>query len=248
MNVISPRNNPSTVIVWRLYQQHCLEWPSNLFVSGKTLTSPARLSPSLPHRARTSGSSSMLKPPRAWTWVRLRTSSPLVGRFFCLYALHGGCTCLYLTENLNVPADAWLLHQRHAPQSHMQADTSADMHCHTVQPHIYSQPHMQVGIHLYLLHDACNVSVCASVRVFVLGACLDGTLCYLIGHPHMVGCVFLSSQYHVHCLCLHPWLFVCEHLCDRHWSLNLPVCSSDHKKVLQNMPGIDGRWHRGNIC
>lgn len=32
-------------------------------------------------------------------------------------------------RNLSIPADAWLLHRQHAPPSHMQTDTSADMHC-----------------------------------------------------------------------------------------------------------------------
>lgn len=30
----------------------------------------------------------MWRPPRAWTWVRLRTKSPLVWRFYSLFALH----------------------------------------------------------------------------------------------------------------------------------------------------------------
>lgn len=121
----------------RLYQQ---QWPLHRFVPGKTLTPRTRLSPSLLPRTRTSGSSSTLKPPRAWTWVRLRTSSPLVGRVYCLYALHGGCMHPFLTENINILADAWLLHQRHVPQSHV--------HLHTC---CTEQLHMQVANPLCLL-------------------------------------------------------------------------------------------------
>lgn len=54
---------------------------------------PTALPPLNPRlQARTSGSSSTWRPPRAWTWVRLRTSSPAVGRVysFCsAWRLHG---------------------------------------------------------------------------------------------------------------------------------------------------------------
>lgn len=68
------------------------------FLPGKT----RRASPQLNPRPleRTSGSSSTWRPPRAWTWVRLRTNSPLVGRVFSVYALHGGCM-VSLNNNKN---------------------------------------------------------------------------------------------------------------------------------------------------
>lgn len=85
-----------------LYSSNSNETNNGLYnqcLPGKTLTPLALLSPSLLPRTRTSGSSSMLKPRRAWTWVRLRTSSTLVGTFyFGVSALHGGCMHLILTE------------------------------------------------------------------------------------------------------------------------------------------------------
>lgn len=59
------------------------------FLPGKALIAPPQLNPRL--LERTSGSSSTWRPRRAWTWVRLRTNSPPVGRVFSVHALHGGC-------------------------------------------------------------------------------------------------------------------------------------------------------------
>lgn len=83
--------------------QHTIKWIIDLeiiwmlffYPPGKTLAQP---SPSPPRRTRIRGSSSMSKPPRAWIWVRVRTSSTLVGRFFSLWALHGGCMHLLFKD------------------------------------------------------------------------------------------------------------------------------------------------------
>lgn len=63
--------------------------PAFIVFPGKSPTALPQLNPSL--QARTSGSSSTWRPPRAWTWVRVRTSSLPVGSVYCVYGLHGGC-------------------------------------------------------------------------------------------------------------------------------------------------------------
>lgn len=69
------------------YQQHCQKLLFyccyfNLILLGKTLTSHAWLSPSPLSRTKARSSFSTSNPPRAWTWVRLRTNITLVGRLF----------------------------------------------------------------------------------------------------------------------------------------------------------------------